>query len=70
MSQLSQSPTEAAIMDNVVPQVPTRGTAPRVSPRRGGRDVRPPTASNTQVNTARRPLDTRVQRKPSQIPST
>jgi hypothetical protein len=43
MSQLSQSPTEAAIMDNVVPQVPTRGTAPRVSPRTGGRDVRPPT---------------------------
>ena len=38
---------EREYMDNVVPQVPTRGTAPRVSPRTGGRDVRRPGQATT-----------------------
>ena len=38
---------EREYMDNAVPQVPTRGTAPRVSPRTGGRDVRRPGQTTT-----------------------
>jgi hypothetical protein len=52
--------TEGEYMENVVPQVPTRGTAPRVSPRPGGRDVRLPVQNQQPVPIDRQRMIDRI----------
>ena len=52
--------TEGEYMENVVPQVPTRGTAPRVSPRPGGRDVRLPVQNQQPVPIDRQRIIDRI----------